>query len=72
MSTKGITLTILATQMAEAVKKDEEEGFDIGAGLFGENLSNWLREVAEQVASITDENIKLRQDLKDWEEECLV
>lgn len=53
MSTKGMTLTVLATQLAEAVAKDEapeEGGFDLGAGLFGTHVSDWLRDVAATLA----------------------
>jgi hypothetical protein len=54
MSEKGMTLTVLATGLAEAVAKDEKEiadghpdcGFDLSAGMFGAHVSVWLREVA--------------------------
>lgn len=55
MSSLGITLTVLATGLAEAYAKDEAEakdpsvedrGFDISAGMFGPHVSGWLREVA--------------------------
>ena len=51
MSTYGITLTILATQLAEALAKDEadEVGFDISAGIFGKHLSDWLRATAKEL-----------------------
>ena len=50
MSIKGITLTILATGLSEALLKDEQEfeeqgGFDISGGLYGKHVSDWLREV---------------------------
>jgi hypothetical protein len=48
-----MVLTVLCTQLAEAVTKDktpEEGGCDISAGLFGPNLSKWLRELADIVA----------------------
>lgn len=53
MSKYGMTLTVLCTELAEAVGKDEEPevgGFDLSAGLFGPNVSEWLRSVAEQVS----------------------
>jgi len=51
MSTYGITVTILATGLAKAVLEDEAngEGFDLSAGLFGENVSEWIREVAAEL-----------------------
>jgi hypothetical protein len=58
MSERGMTLTVLATGLAEAVNKDEEEvraghpdcGFDLSAGMFGTHVSAWLREVADAMA----------------------
>ena len=51
MSAYGATLTVLVTQLIDAVVKDEgEEGHDIGCGLIGEHTSNWLRDVAENVS----------------------
>ena len=52
MSELGITTTILATQLMDAVRKDEasEEGvFDLSIGLFGRHVSNWLRMVAKEL-----------------------
>lgn len=63
MSTYGITVTILATQLAEAVLKDEqpeEGGFDLSAGLFGTNVSNWIRSVANEL----DDRAKEIEELK--------
>jgi hypothetical protein len=45
-----MALTVLATQLAEAVAKDETPeggGCDLSAGMFGPNVSQWLREVAD-------------------------
>jgi hypothetical protein len=53
MSARGMTF-ILATSLAEAVAKDEapeQGGFDLSAGMFGEHVSAWLREVAAALAS---------------------
>jgi hypothetical protein len=49
MSSYGMTLTILATGLAEAVAKDDlsEDGYDLAAGMFGRHVSDWLRSVAE-------------------------
>lgn len=49
-------LTVLATDLADAVRKDEEggEGFDLSAGMFGPNVSAWLREVAATLAPSND------------------
>lgn len=52
MSALSMTLTILATQLADAVLKDEapeEGGFDMSAGMFGRNVSDWLRSVAKDI-----------------------
>jgi hypothetical protein len=51
MSKQGMTVTVLATGLAEAIQDDEAngEGFDISAGMFGINLSNWIREVAQEL-----------------------
>ena len=52
MSKYGISTTIIATELSEAVGKDEDsgEGFDMSAGLFGEAVSEWIRDLAEQVS----------------------
>ena len=52
MSAHGMTCTVLATGLAEAVFKDEQggEGFDLSAGLFGPHVSMWLRDVASQIS----------------------
>lgn len=61
MSVQGITMTILATQLAEAVAKDDAEakdeslpdrGHDIGAGLFGVHVSNWIRALAREIGEM--------------------
>jgi hypothetical protein len=49
MSAQGMIVTLLATQLAEAVAKDqtpEAGGCDLAAGMFGPNVSQWLREMA--------------------------
>lgn len=54
MSTLGITATILATELAEAVRKDEHPecgGFDLSGGMFGPNVSDWIRSVAKELDS---------------------
>ena len=46
-------LTVLATELADAVKKDEQsgqEGLDISAGKYGDNVTEWLKGVSEQVS----------------------
>lgn len=56
MSKYGMTLTVLCTELAEAVNKDEQPeagGCDVSAGMFGPHLSEWLRKLAEQ---LTNEN----------------
>lgn len=52
MSVQGMLLTVLATQIAEAVAKDETPevgGCDISAGMFGPNFSQLLREIVGQL-----------------------
>ncbi len=51
MSAHGMLLTVLCTQLAQAVAKDEAPevgGFDLSAGMFGPNVSQWLRDTAEE------------------------
>lgn len=53
MSAQGMLLTVLATQIAEAVAKDETPevgGCDISAGTFGPHFSQLLRELVGQLA----------------------
>lgn len=47
--------TVLATDLAAAVLKDEQEGegFDLSAGLFGPHVSAWIREVAAAFAELS-------------------
>jgi len=52
MSTLGITKTVLATGLAEAVLKDEAPevgGFDLSGGMFGPHVSKWIHGVAEEL-----------------------
>ena len=54
MSAYGMTLTVLATQLAEAVAKDETPeggGCDLSAGLYGPHASAWLRTVADSICA---------------------
>jgi hypothetical protein len=49
MSQLGMITTVIATNIAEAVEKDENnEGCDISAGLFGVELSKVVRELAQE------------------------
>lgn len=60
MSAYGMTLTVLCTTLAEAVAKDEDPsagGFDLSAGLFGPNVSQWLRETAAEITRGRDCNV---------------
>jgi len=48
-----MTLTVLCNGLAEAVAKDEAPeigGFDLSAGMFGPNVSEWLRQTAEEIS----------------------
>lgn len=47
-----MTVTVLATALADAVGKDETPengGCDLSAGMFGPDVSAWLRQVAEEL-----------------------
>jgi len=53
MSAKDMTVTVIATLLSEAVAKDEQEdGCDIGAGLYGIHTSNVIREIASAFAEL--------------------
>jgi hypothetical protein len=48
MSTRGAVITVLATGLSNAVRSDEMgHGCDIGAGIFGEAVSAWIRSTAD-------------------------
>lgn len=54
MSEMSLTLAALCNGLAEAVAKDEDPevgGFDLSAGLFGPNVSAWLREVDARLSA---------------------
>ncbi len=56
MSAYGMTVTILATGLAEAVSKDEANGdgdFDLSHGRFGKHVSDWIKEVAKIINETT-------------------
>lgn len=62
MSTYGATVTILVTQLAEAVAKDEapgEGGFDLSAGMLGQHVSEWIRETARELEARSAETKRL-------------
>lgn len=72
MSEESMTLTVLCTGLAEAVTKDEVPevgGFDLSAGMFGPNVSDWLRGVRNELLRrrpmTRDEAIKAL-DTSDW------
>lgn len=53
MSAYGMTLTVLATELAAAVVEDEKPengGCDLAAGMYGPAVSEWLRKIAEQIS----------------------
>ena len=59
MSKEGMTLTVLATGLADAVSKDEQPnqgGFDLGAGMFGDHMSEWLRDLSREISTINSAN----------------
>ena len=54
MSQVGMITTVIATNIAEAVAKDEKnEGCDISAGLFGIELSKVVRDLAQEYLIIS-------------------
>jgi hypothetical protein len=54
MSQLGMITTVIATNIAEAVEKDENnEGCDISAGLFGVELSQVVRDLAQECLVIS-------------------
>jgi hypothetical protein len=66
MSAYGMILTVLCTNLAEAVAKDEAPevgGFDLSAGMFGPNVSEWLRGVAVELERGRDCNKFINQAL---------
>lgn len=54
MSKEGMMLTVLATELAEAVAADERPeagGCDLSAGMFGPAVSGWLCKLATEAAN---------------------
>ena len=52
MSAHGMTKTILATELANAVRKDDAVGhppFEIGHGRFGPAVTEWIGTVAQEL-----------------------
>jgi hypothetical protein len=48
VSARGAMITVLATELSNAVRADEQgEGHDIGAGMFGPAVSAWIRKTAD-------------------------
>ena len=63
MSAYGVTVAVLAKQLAEAVLKDEapeESGFDLSAGIFGRYVSDWIRSIAKELDDRAEEITKLK------------
>ena len=55
MSVIGITKTILATELAAAIKKDMDSGFYINPTEkkpFGKNVSKWIINLEKQIEEI--------------------
>jgi len=48
MSMYGVTLTVLTTELIEAAARDEGTSSNIGTGILGAHVSEWLRSVAEE------------------------
>ena len=78
MSKLGMTTTIIATNLAQAITNDEQgDGCDIPAGLFGSELSKLVRELAknlvekdERIAELAEDNEQLKQRIKDTYNYC--
>ena len=61
MSAQGMTATILAGELVEAVLADENgDGLDISAGLFGDATSAWLRKIAALLVEKDTEIARLK------------
>lgn len=61
MSAVKMMITVIATQIAEAVAKDETPesgGCDISAGMFGPNLSKWIKELAQTIVDGAIKEVK--------------
>lgn len=55
MSARGAMITVLATELSEAVKADEHsEGHDIGAGLYGPAVSAWIRKTVDAFIEVSE------------------
>lgn len=60
MSRTGMMTTVIATRIAEAVAKDEQnEGCDLSAGLFGVELSAVVRELAQELTQAQQRSTEL-------------
>lgn len=61
MSTQGMILTVLATQLAEAVALDNLAGHPIdtvmGEVSIGKNVSDWLRDVVATSCALTEVHV---------------
>lgn len=68
-------ITVLATGLADAVRKDEapeEGGFDLSAGMFGAHVSAWIRATADDFIKCSDTPVKrsFQARVSDWMLEC--
>jgi hypothetical protein len=63
MGQKEFTTTVLATELAAAALKDdapEHGGHDISAGMYGPNVSAWLRALSEELCKPPADELALR------------
>lgn len=66
MSMRGAMITVLATELAEAVRADESgEGHDIGAGMFGPAVSAWIRKTVDTYIDAVDKHLGSHAKQKD-------
>lgn len=57
MSARGAMITVLATELSNAMRADEEGGgHDIGAGLFGPAVSAWIRKTVDAFIECSTHN----------------
>lgn len=66
MTNKKLLTTVMATEIIEAFVEDEKEGYDIAAGLFGAAFSKVVRNYAQYIDELQQENNHLKLDNFEW------
>ncbi len=60
MSNKGLLATVMATEITEACRKDDEWGYDFSDGVFGLAFSKLIRNYAGYIDELQQEIIQLK------------